>query len=176
MRGLDVVCTPSRHASGRGMADKDAKLWGGYALLGTRNRLYYSGDSGLFPGLRDIGAKLGPFNLTMIEIGQYDANWPDWHMGPEQAVRAHQMVKGKVFLPVHWGALALAAHAWTEPIERALAAAQAADVTIVTPRPGESIEPSAFTGANAASTRERWWPTLPWRTAAEYPIVSSQME
>jgi L-ascorbate metabolism protein UlaG (beta-lactamase superfamily) len=168
--GVTVVCTPARHASGRGVTDKDAKLWGGYALLGSSHRLYYSGDSGLFPGLREIGDKLGPFDLSMIEIGQYDTNWPDWHMGPEQAVRAHQMVRGKVFLPVHWGALALAAHGWTEPIERALAAAQAAGVTIVTPRPGESVEPSA------PRPPERWWPSLPWRTAAENPIVSSQME
>jgi L-ascorbate metabolism protein UlaG (beta-lactamase superfamily) len=168
--GLTIVCTPARHASGRGVTDKDAKLWGGYALLGPTHRAYYSGDSGLFPGLRVIGERLGPFDLTMIEVGQYDPSWPDWHMGPEQAVRAHQMVHGKVFLPVHWGALALAAHGWTEPIERALVAARAAGVTIVTPKPGESVEPSL------PRAPERWWPDLPWKTAAERPIVSSQME
>jgi L-ascorbate metabolism protein UlaG (beta-lactamase superfamily) len=170
IRDLEIVSTPSRHASGRGVTDRDAKLWSGFAFVGARHRVYYSGDSGLFPALRDIGDRLGPFDLTMIEIGQYDQGWPDWHMGPEQAALAHTMVRGKVFLPVHWGALALAAHGWTEPIERALLAATRAGVTIVTPEPGESVDPTA------PRPPTRWWPSLPWRTAEDYPIRSSQVE
>jgi L-ascorbate metabolism protein UlaG (beta-lactamase superfamily) len=167
---LEVTCTPARHASGRQLFDKDAKLWAGYALVTSRHRIYYSGDSGLFPALRRIGEELGPFDLTMIEVGQYDAAWPDWHMGPEQAIRAHQMVHGRVLLPVRWGALALAAHGWTEPIERALVAAGQAGVSIIAPEPGESVEPSK------SPALRRWWPDLPWHTAAERPIVSTEME
>ena len=89
-------CTPARHASGRTLLDQDAKLWAGYALVGARHRVYYSGDTGLFPAMREIGAQLGPFDLTMIEIGQYHRAWPDWHIGPEQAVLAHRLVRGAV--------------------------------------------------------------------------------
>jgi hypothetical protein len=32
--GLEIVCTPSRHASGRTLVDQDATLWAGYALIG----------------------------------------------------------------------------------------------------------------------------------------------
>ena len=39
----------------------------------------------MFPGLHDIGTRLGPFDLTMIEVGQYSQGAPDWHSGPEQA-------------------------------------------------------------------------------------------
>jgi L-ascorbate metabolism protein UlaG (beta-lactamase superfamily) len=119
--------------------------------------------------MREIGEKLGPFDLTMIEVGQYGSAWPDWHIGPEQAVIAHQMVRGKVMLPVHWGAFALAYHAWTEPIERALAAGAAVGATLVVPKPGQSFEPEQ------PPALERWWPALPFRTGAEDPIVSSQM-
>jgi len=165
-----LVCTPARHASGRMLIDNDQKLWAGYAFVGASHRVYYSGDSGLFPGLRDIGARLGPFDLTMIEVGQYGQAWPDWHMGPEQAVRAHQMVGGRLLLPVHWGAFALAYHGWTEPIERALAAAARAGVVVVAPRPGHSFEPAA------PPPVERWWPSLPVKTAEQEPIVSTQMQ
>ena len=55
----------------------------------------------------------------MSEIGQCGQAWPDRHLGPEQAVRANQLVKGRVMLPVHWGLFTLAYHGWTEPIERA---------------------------------------------------------
>lgn len=166
---LDIVCTPARHASGRTLLDKDATLWASYSLLGPAHRVFYSGDTGMFPGMREIGARFGPFDLTMIETGQYDAAWPDWHIGPEQAVEAHGMLRGRTLLPVHWGLFALAHHGWTEPVERALAAAAAQGATIVAPRPGESFEPAP------PPPVARWWPDVPWQTAAEAPIVSSQL-
>jgi L-ascorbate metabolism protein UlaG (beta-lactamase superfamily) len=170
VRGLDIIATPARHASGRTGLDKDATLWAGFALHGPEHRAYYSGDTGLFPAMKDIGARLGPFDVTMIEVGQYHSAWPDWHIGPEQAVLAHRMLQGRVLLPVHWGLFTLAAHGWTEPIERVLAAAAQGNDTVVVPRPGQSIEPGV------PSPLERWWPNLPWDTAAQHPIVSTRLE
>lgn len=164
---LDIVCTPARHASGRVIIDDNATLWAGYALIGPQHRAYFSGDTGLFPALAEIGARLGPFDVTLIETGQYHRAWPDWHIGPEQAVVAHQMLRGRTLLPIHWGLFALAYHGWTEPVERAVAAAAQASVRILTPRPGQSLEPEA------APHSERWWPALPWETAAQSPIVST---
>lgn len=169
---LEIVCTPARHASGRTLWDKDATLWAGYAFLGPRHRAFFSGDTGLFPALREIGARLGPFDVTMIESGAYGRAWPDWHLGPEQAVVAHQMVKGRVMLPVHWGLFNLAYHSWTEPVERVLVAAERAGVTVAIPKPGEAIEP----GALPASGTPRWWPKVPWQNAEQYPIVSTKMD
>ncbi len=168
--GLSIVCTPARHASGRTLFDKDETLWAGYALLGPRHRVYFSGDTGLFTALRDIGERLGPFDLTMIESGAYGRGWPDWHLGPEQAVTAHRMVRGELLLPVHWGLFDLAFHGWTEPIERVRAAAAAAGVPIVVPRPGESFEPEA------PPPVQPWWPNLPWQTAAQDPIVATKVD
>ena len=168
--GIEVVCVPARHASGRTFFDIDSTLWAGYAFLGPAHRAYFSGDTGLFPALRDIGERLGPFDVTMIEAGAYGRHWPDWHLGPEQAVRAHAMVRGRVMLPIHWGLFNLAYHGWTEPIERVLAAAKADGATLLVPRPGQSIEPQA------PPPFERWWPDLPWKTAAEDPIVATKME
>jgi L-ascorbate metabolism protein UlaG (beta-lactamase superfamily) len=170
VRELEIVCTPARHASGRMLYDTDRTLWAGYALLGARHRAYFSGDTGLFPALSEIGARLGPFDVTMIEAGAYGRAWPDWHLGPEQAVRAHRMVRGEVLIPVHWGLFNLAYHGWTEPVERILVAAKAEGVAIVVPRPGESIEPGA------RPVIPRWWPEVPWKTAAEDPIVATKME
>jgi L-ascorbate metabolism protein UlaG (beta-lactamase superfamily) len=167
---LTLTSVPARHASGRFLLDDGAKLWTGYALGGARHRVYYSGDTGLFPGMRAIGEKLGPFDLTMIEVGQYDQAWPDWHLGPEQAVEAHRRVRGAVMLPVHWGLFALALHGWTEPVERAVAAAHDVSAVLITPRPGQSVEPTE------ERPQERWWPDLPWRTAAAYPIVADHAD
>jgi len=170
LAGLEIVCTPARHASGRTLVDQDATLWAGYALLGPRHRVYFSGDTGLFPAMDDIGRELGPFDLTMIEAGAYGSAWPDWHLGPEQAVTAHRMVRGELLLPIHWGLFDLAFHGWTEPIERVLEAAEAEGVRVVAPRPGESVEPGV------AMPVARWWPETPWTRGAEDPIVATRME
>jgi L-ascorbate metabolism protein UlaG (beta-lactamase superfamily) len=164
--GLRIVCTPARHASGRHLFDRDATLWAGWALVGAEHRVYFSGDTGLFPAMKEIGRRLGPFDLTMIEVGQYHGSWPDWHIGPEQAVLAHRLVRGRSLLPIHWALVTLAYHGWTEPIERVLLAARAHGVDVLTPRPGQSVEP-------AAPPHERWWPEVPWETAAESPIHST---
>jgi L-ascorbate metabolism protein UlaG (beta-lactamase superfamily) len=167
---LAITCTPARHATGRMIVDDDAKLWAGFAFIGAGHRVYYSGDTGLFPALREIGQRLGPFELTLIEVGQYGPAWPDWHLGPEQAVLAHQWVRGGVMLPVHWGTFSLAYHGWTEPPERVLAAARAAGVTVALPKPGESFEPAS------PPPVARWWPNLPWKTARQAPIVATQVD
>ena len=167
---VELVCVPSRHASGRFVSDYKHTLWAGYVFKGPDHRVYYSGDTGLFPGMKDIGEKYGPFDIVMIEVGAYHRAWPDWHIGPEQAVRAHHIVGGEVFMPVHWGMWNLALHGWTEPAERVVAAARDRGTILAMPRPGESIEPGSL------PPFEKWWPEEPWDTAAEHPIVSTKTE
>jgi L-ascorbate metabolism protein UlaG (beta-lactamase superfamily) len=168
--GIDIVSTPARHASGRVIPQSGKTLWTGFALVGPRHRAYYSGDTGLLDAMTDIGARYGPFDVALIESGQYDAAWPDWHLGPEQAVEANRRVRGKVMIPVHWGLLVLASHTWTEPVERVLAAARCAGTTVMTPRPGQSVEPAADPLAQTPA----WWPKTAWQTAAERPVIATR--
>ena len=167
---LRLTMTPARHASGRQIFDQNTTLWAGYALAGPKHRVFFSGDTGLFPGLREIGERLGPFDLSMLEVGAYDQAWPDWHLGPEQAVRAHQMLGAKVMLPIHWGLFDLALHGWTEPIERVLVEASAKGAVVATPAPGESFEP------DLALPDGQWWPAVPWQSADEHPVVASGVD
>jgi L-ascorbate metabolism protein UlaG (beta-lactamase superfamily) len=166
---LTLTATPARHFSGRSfiMADKNQTLWSGWVIAGRRHRIYYSGDTGMFSGISDIGERLGPFDAVLIEVGAYDQLWADLHIGPEQAIQARLALGSGLFIPVHWGTFDLAMHAWTEPVERVLAAAQKAGVRVAIPRPGESIEPVKPPRVT------RWWPSIPWQTASETPLVSS---
>ncbi len=165
---ITLTCTPARHFSGRGVFDRGETLWCGYALVGPTRRAFFSGDTSMFPGFKTIGERLGPFDITMLDAGAYSSAWADVHMGPEQAVAAHQMLRGNVYLPVHWALFNLAPHGWTAPIERSLVAAKAAGIRIATPRPGESIE------SERPLPIERWWPQVPWKNAQELPIQSSK--
>jgi L-ascorbate metabolism protein UlaG (beta-lactamase superfamily) len=165
---LRIVATPSRHHSGRLSPRSDQRLWAGYAFIGTQHRVWYSGDTGFHAALAEIGTRLGPFDATLIESGQYDAAWPDWHLGPEQAVEANRLVGGKKMIPVHWGLIRLANHSWTEPAERVLVAASCRGVSVIIPRPGESVEPTT----DAPLTR--WWPKTDWRSATQKPIIATR--
>jgi len=166
---LKLIATPARHASGRSLtlSDQDQTLWSGWVIQGPEHRVYYSGDTAMLPELADIGERLGPFDASLIETGAYNSLWSDVHMGPEQAIVAHELVRGGLFIPVHWGTFDLSVHNWTEPVERVLVAAELAGVPVSVPRPGQSIEP----GTPPVLTR--WWPDVPWQTASETPVIST---
>lgn len=148
---LTLVATPAQHSSARWLTDRNRTLWVSWTIIGRSHRLFYSGDTGYFSGLKTIGERYGPFDVTMLEIAAYSKYWPEVHMQPEMTIRAHLDLCGKLLLPVHWGCFDLSFHHWTEPIERALAAAEKNDVRITTPIPGESVVP----GENISA--EKWW-------------------
>ena len=146
---LTMTAQPARHFAGRTMT-RDKALWASFVIAGPTHRVFHSGDTGYFDALADI-SRLGPFDLTMIKIGAYDETWPDIHVNPEEAVRIHTMINGSVLLPIHWGTFNLGFHAWNEPAERLVVAAEANGVTVVIPKPGQLVEPAALPAF------EPWW-------------------
>lgn len=155
-RGLTFTATPSRHFSGRGLTGRQQTLWGGFVIEANRpsghaHKIYFGGDSGYGSHFREIGARLGPFDLALLECGQYSLHWPDIHMMPEETARAHRDVQGGVLLPLHWGAFNLSLHPWREPVERLLTAAEEFDITVATPVIGRTWR----LGTPPPTTR--WW-------------------
>lgn len=138
-RGLTIASVPSQHFSGRGLLNRNSTLWCGWVILGKTHRIYTSGDGGYGNHFKQIGEKYGAFDLTLIEGGQYDVRWSDIHMKPEDSVQANLDVRGKNMMLIHWGAFTLAYHSWTDPVERALRAADEKGVTIIAPKIGESV-------------------------------------
>ncbi|PEC82188.1 hypothetical protein COK00_09600 [Bacillus cereus] len=136
---IKLVCAPARHFSGRSMTDRDCSLWCSWLILGQETKVFFSGDSGYAPHFKEIGDKYGPFDLTLMECGQYDPRWSAIHMLPEETVQAHMDVKGELLLPIHWGAFTLALHEWSDPIERVTKEANRLGVKVTTPQIGESI-------------------------------------
>lgn len=137
--GLRIVSTPARHFSGRSLFDRDATLWSSWAIIGKQSRIYFSGDSGYGPHFEQIGKKYGPFDLTLMECGQYDERWSAIHMVPEETIQAHIDIKGNTMIPIHWAAFSLAVHDWTDPIDRVTKAAQERKIPISTPKIGEPV-------------------------------------
>lgn len=150
--GLHLACTPARHFSGRSLTDRNATLWCSWVIAGRETKLYFSGDSGYGPHFAEIGEKYGPFDLTMMECGQYDDRWANIHMMPEETVQAHLDVRGEVMLPIHWAAFTLSVHDWNDPVKRATQAAQERNVRVATPKIGETLRVGA-----AEYPSSTWW-------------------
>ncbi len=149
--GVQFTFAPAQHFSGRGLRDGNRTLWGSWAIVDGERRVFFSGDSGYFAGFAEIGRRLGPFDLTLMETGAYYAQWPYVHMQPEQTVQAHQDLRGRWLLPIHNGTFDLAMHPWFEPFERVLALGGERGIEVATPIMGERID------LDAPHAGERWW-------------------
>jgi L-ascorbate metabolism protein UlaG (beta-lactamase superfamily) len=154
---LTITCVEARHFSGRGLT-RNTTQWSSWALAGPRHRVFFGGDTGFHDALVGIGERIGPFDLTLLPIGAYSDLWPDIHMTPEEAVRAHRALRGGLLLPVHWATFHLGFHTWSEPVERLRAAAAAAGVRCALPRPGQRID------ATAPPVAADWWSEIAFAT------------
>ncbi|HWS33043.1 MAG TPA: MBL fold metallo-hydrolase [Actinoplanes sp.] len=137
---LELVATPARHFSGRRGVGSDDTLWASWVIKGPARSVFYSGDTGYFPGFAEIGAEHGPFDATLVQVGAYSPDWADIHMFPEDGVATHLDVRGGLMIPVHWATFDLAPHRWAEPPERTWREAKARDVRLAIPRPGERVD------------------------------------
>jgi L-ascorbate metabolism protein UlaG (beta-lactamase superfamily) len=156
--GLRFVATPAQHFSGRGVRDRNRTLWCSWVMIDPPTpqrseglRVFFSGDTGYADHFKDIGRRLGPFDVTMIEAGAYDARWAYVHMLPRQTVQAHVDLRGNWLLPVHNGTFDLAMHAWDDPFEQIARITAERGIALVTPRMGEHVYLAA------PQPTEAWW-------------------
>jgi L-ascorbate metabolism protein UlaG (beta-lactamase superfamily) len=147
--GVRFTATPAQHFSGRGPGDRNQTLWASWVIEAGRRRVFFSGDTGLTPEFRDLGASFGPFDLVMLEIGAWNQAWGDIHLGPKNALQAFDLLGGGTLFPVHWGTFNLALHAWDEPVETLLASAGSR--RIITPKLGLPVVPAHVEGVTP------WW-------------------
>ncbi len=107
---LEFVCTPTQHFSGRGLFDRNRTLWCSWLVRGDSGSFYTAGDTGYFPGFREIGERYGPIDAACIPIGAYLPRWfmQPVHVDPDEAVRAFLDLRAKYFIPIHFGTFRLA--------------------------------------------------------------------
>ena len=150
VEGGMLTATTARHFSGRGMGN-GLTLWSSFVLKTGGYSFFLGGDSGYGPHFKAIGEQFGPFDIAILECGQYGKYWPDIHMLPEETVAAAGDLGAKLLLPVHWGKFTLSLHPWDEPVRRAVAAAKKAGLAMATPMIGEPV----ILGGNVP--QRMWW-------------------
>ena len=136
---ITVTAAPAQHFSGRTLSDRNRTLWASWSLRSGGERIYYSGDSGYFPGFKEIAARLGPIDIALMENGAYDSYWPTVHMTPEETVQAFQDLGARTLYLVHNSTFDLGFHPWREPLERVAAIAKQRGLALATPVIGEVL-------------------------------------
>lgn len=147
---IELTAAPARHFSGRSF-NRNKTLWSSFILNAPGYRFYLGGDSGYDNHFKEIGERFGPFDIALLESGQYNENWPQIHMMPEETVKASIDLKAKVLMPVHWSKFALSLHPWSEPVERVLVKAKELNVKVTTPMIGEPVV------LNQSYPDKQWW-------------------
>ncbi len=117
VHGLTVTCLPAQHFSGRSLWDRNRRLWSAWALAGGTKRVFFAGDTGYYPVFKEIGVRLGPFDLAAIPIGAYSpaSMMKMTHITPEEALQVFADVQGQYFVAMHWGTFDMTDEAIEEP-------------------------------------------------------------
>jgi len=145
-----LAAAPAKHFSGRGFA-RFKTLWSSFVLKIGGFTIYIGADSGYDSHFLTIGNKYGPFDLAILESGQYYEAWKNIHMLPEEAVQASIDLQARVMMPVHWGKFSLSLHPWDEPIRRVVRKGAELNVQITTPLIGEPVI------LNESYPDKKWW-------------------
>jgi L-ascorbate metabolism protein UlaG (beta-lactamase superfamily) len=147
-----ITSKTSRHFSGRGLFDRKKTLWSSFILQTPNKKLFLGGDSGYDTHFEEIGNENGPFDLAILECGQYNKLWKHLHMHPEEVLQAAQDLKAKALMPVHWGKFSLSNHAWDEPIKKITELCKSYNFPIVSPLIGQAVNLN-----NPELPHKEWW-------------------
>jgi L-ascorbate metabolism protein UlaG (beta-lactamase superfamily) len=148
---VDFIATPAQHFSGRDGFNENETLWASWVIQKGKHKVYFSGDSGYDIHFKEIGDRFGPFDIAFLETGQYDEQWKEVHMMPDEAAQAYFDLKAKIFFPVHWGMFVLANHSWYDPILRISGESLKRNINLIAPKIGELVQ--VVDGVKTAD----WW-------------------
>lgn len=152
--GFSVNTIPARHFSGRSFW-RNKSMWMSFALKTPGHNIFIGGDSGYDSHFADAGKKFGPFDMAILENGQYNKSWKYIHMMPEEVIKAASELNAKKLLPVHSSKFNLSLHDWDEPLRTITSIPKKTAINIITPMIGEIV----YLDDNNQSF-SKWWETI----------------
>jgi L-ascorbate metabolism protein UlaG (beta-lactamase superfamily) len=148
---VTVTACPAQHFSGRALHDRNRTLWASYHFRGPNHSFFFGADGGLTSEFADIGKRLGPFDAVALEIAAYHPAWGDIHLGPDNAMRARELLGSGAFLPIHWGTFNLAIHPWSQPADKVYREGAERDIRMIMPKLGAPTEVAQYEKVDP------WW-------------------
>jgi L-ascorbate metabolism protein UlaG (beta-lactamase superfamily) len=94
---LTVQAVPAEHDSSRLLGKKTEAL--GYVVSGSK-RLYFLGDTDLFPALAEVAPDT---DVALVPIWGWGPSLGTGHLDPRRAAEAVALIRPRVAVPIHWG-------------------------------------------------------------------------
>ena len=125
LSNFTIHCVPALHFSARGLSDRNKTLWCGYVIEFPERLVYFAGDTAFGPHFAQIRERFGPPRLALLPIGAYEPRWfmHPVHMGPDEAVRTHEILGARASVAIHHGTFQLADDGLDTPKKELLARA-----------------------------------------------------
>ncbi|HUZ59202.1 MAG TPA: MBL fold metallo-hydrolase [Hanamia sp.] len=149
--GFVVDTVPARHFSGRGFV-RNKSIWVSFVLKTPTMKIFIGGDSGYDTHFAEIGKIFGPFDLVILENGQYNKNWKYIHMQPFETLQAAKDLQAKRVFPVHNSKFPLSTHPWDEPLKTITELNKNVNINLATPMIGEEINLE-----DPSQQFSKWW-------------------
>lgn len=128
---VNLTAVPAAHFSGRGMTDRQSRLWCGFVLQIGSETVFFAGDTGWGPHFEQIREKFGPMSLSFLPIGAYLPRWfmSPVHLSPAEAVKAHKVLKSGSSVGIHLMTFKLADDGYDQPLSELQAALEAQGIS-----------------------------------------------
>ena len=152
--GSTITAVPADHSGFRPPWGPTAESIG-FVVAGDGRRIYFAGDTDLYPGMSDIGRE--GLDLALLPVWGWGPRLGPGHLDPERAAEAVGLLRPAVAIPIHWGTLWPIAMFWrrrhlTEPPRRMAdaVAAHHPETRVVILAPGEAYSLPPHDGSATA--------------------------
>jgi L-ascorbate metabolism protein UlaG (beta-lactamase superfamily) len=139
---LKITFLPTQHWSRRTLWDTNLTLWGGFLIEGPSGSVFFGGDTGYFPGFRELGDKFH-IDIAILPIGAFAPRWlmKSVHLSPYEAVKVAMDLKATTMIPCHWGTYQISDEPLTLPLQllKKLRQSRTLPVEIAPLLPGETF-------------------------------------
>jgi L-ascorbate metabolism protein UlaG (beta-lactamase superfamily) len=97
---ITVTATEAAHSGRREPFGPTADALG-YLVDGVGVRLYFAGDTDLFPRMHDLDEP----DVALLPVAGWGKRLGPGHLDPIRAAEAVELIRPRIAVPIHWGAL-----------------------------------------------------------------------
>lgn len=99
---VTIEVVPAAHKHGRGPHRRIAARPVGYVVGGDGRRIYFAGDTDLFPQMQE----LDDIDVALLPIWGWGPTIGVGHLDPARAADATTLIEPRLVIPMHWGTYA----------------------------------------------------------------------
>lgn len=141
-KDVQVHLTPAQHNSGRGLFNRNKRLWGSFVIEFQNYKIFFAGDTAYEDHFTQIYSRIGKIDISILPIGAYEPEeeMRKFHTSPKDSVQAFQDLQSIYLFPMHYATFNLTRENQTKPVEdlkKAIKSYKLSENKFLIQKPGE---------------------------------------